>query len=157
MYKDAEVLMLYPGVQAPIQQLADRLSSYFVPFIVLVSLLTLLGWVAVGFLHFQLVEQHFPVGGAALDQSGPESRPGIRPGLSLSSSSFPPLHLLHLRLHLPSPPICPPPPLIYLFSRFSPLTLLLPPSTPCPSSTSHSSSSTPCPPPSPPSFPLLHL
>lgn len=58
-----------PDVQAPIQQLADRLSSYFVPFIVVMSLLTLLGWLLVGFLHYQLVEEHFLVGRAALGQS----------------------------------------------------------------------------------------
>lgn len=63
------VSMLPPGIQAPIQQLADRLSSYFVPFIIVVSLLTLLGWLAIGFLHFQLVEEHFQVRGATLGQS----------------------------------------------------------------------------------------
>lgn len=50
-----------PGVQAPIQQFADRLSGYFVPFIVIVSLLTLVAWLAVGFVDFDVVKENFPV------------------------------------------------------------------------------------------------
>ncbi|XP_029941927.1 LOW QUALITY PROTEIN: copper-transporting ATPase 2-like [Salarias fasciatus] len=46
--------------KAPIQQLADRLSGYFVPFIVLISLLTLLAWLAVGFVNFDIVKENFP-------------------------------------------------------------------------------------------------
>lgn len=49
-------------VQAPIQQFADRLSGYFVPFIILVSLLTLVAWLAVGFVDFDIVRENFPVG-----------------------------------------------------------------------------------------------
>ncbi|XP_077370172.1 copper-transporting ATPase 2-like isoform X2 [Festucalex cinctus] len=46
--------------KAPIQQFADRLSGYFVPFIITVSLLTLLAWLAVGFVNFEIVRDHFP-------------------------------------------------------------------------------------------------
>ncbi|XP_062236407.1 copper-transporting ATPase 2 [Platichthys flesus] len=46
--------------KAPIQQFADRLSGYFVPFIVLVSLLTLVAWMAIGFVNFEIVKENFP-------------------------------------------------------------------------------------------------
>ncbi|XP_038577483.1 copper-transporting ATPase 2 [Micropterus salmoides] len=46
--------------KAPIQQFADRLSGYFVPFIMIVSLLTLIAWLAVGFVNFDIVKENFP-------------------------------------------------------------------------------------------------
>ncbi|XP_021575166.1 copper-transporting ATPase 1 isoform X2 [Carlito syrichta] len=46
--------------KAPIQQFADKLSGYFVPFIVFVSIATLLVWIIIGFLNFEIVETYFP-------------------------------------------------------------------------------------------------
>ncbi|XP_054915125.1 copper-transporting ATPase 2 isoform X2 [Poeciliopsis prolifica] len=46
--------------KAPIQQFADKISGYFVPFIIFTSLLTLVAWISVGFVNFDVVKEHFP-------------------------------------------------------------------------------------------------
>lgn len=47
--------------QAPIQQFADKLSGYFVPFIVFVSVATLAAWLIIGTFDFDIVAKYFPV------------------------------------------------------------------------------------------------
>uniref|UniRef100_A0AAY4C2J9 Copper-transporting ATPase 2 n=1 Tax=Denticeps clupeoides TaxID=299321 RepID=A0AAY4C2J9_9TELE len=46
--------------KAPIQQFADKLSGYFVPFIIIVSVLTLVVWLIIGFVDFNIVAEYFP-------------------------------------------------------------------------------------------------
>lgn len=46
--------------KAPIQQFADKLSGYFVPFIICVSVLTLVVWLIIGFVNFDIVVHYFP-------------------------------------------------------------------------------------------------
>ncbi|XP_061632730.1 copper-transporting ATPase 2 isoform X2 [Phyllopteryx taeniolatus] len=56
--------------KAPIQQFADRLSGYFVPFIIVVSLLTLMAWLSVGFVNFDIVRENFPINVVMFDKTG---------------------------------------------------------------------------------------
>ena len=48
-------------LQAPIQKFADKLSAYFVPTVVLISILTWVVWLIIGFVDITLLKKTYDV------------------------------------------------------------------------------------------------
>ncbi|KAM4047139.1 copper-transporting ATPase 2 [Anomaloglossus baeobatrachus] len=88
----AQIVRLVEEAQmskAPIQQLADKISGYFVPFIISISIVTLIGWTTVGFVNFDVILKYFPDYSKTISKAEIIIRVGFQTAITVLSIACP--------------------------------------------------------------------
>ncbi|XP_066439758.1 copper-transporting ATPase 2 isoform X1 [Eleutherodactylus coqui] len=88
----AQIVKLVEEAQmskAPIQQLADKISGYFVPFIISISIVTLIGWTTVGFVNFDVILKYFPDYSKTISKAEIIIRVGFQTAITVLSIACP--------------------------------------------------------------------
>ncbi|XP_029458658.1 copper-transporting ATPase 2 isoform X2 [Rhinatrema bivittatum] len=75
--------------KAPIQQLADRISGYFVPFIIFISAVTLIVWIVIGFVDFEIILKYFPIHSKNISQAEVVIRVAFQTSITVLSIACP--------------------------------------------------------------------